>query len=199
MNGSARSVTVAGIVALTVLAGCAPGPVGPTSSAAAATSFRAVETGTPASMSMLPIVAALRDGRAVGLGEWHGRSEEHRFFSSVLRDPQVRSILDSVVVEFGAAPEQSVVDLFVAGAEVPDAELRKIWTTTTQPSGVWDAPVYRAFYETIRTLNSQGTRQLRVILGVPDQARRCAIGQTLPPTPRVSIAKPLSPTAPRLS
>jgi len=166
-TGSTCSIAVAGSVTLAVVVGYALGLVGPTPSAAPTTPFPAVETGSPAAMSMEPIVAALRDGRAVALGEWHGRSDEHRFFSDVLRDPQVRSVLDSVVVEFGAAPEQNVVDQFVAGGGVPDAELRKIWTTTTQQNGVWDAPVYRTFFETIRVLNSQSVRKLRVVLGDP--------------------------------
>jgi hypothetical protein len=162
---------VPGLAALLLVAGCATGPVRPTASpvpTSSATETEPIESG--ASLSLPPLIDALRDGRVVALGEWHGRSDEHRFFTEVLREPNVRSILDSVVVEFGAAPEQDVVDRYVAGDDVPHTELRKIWTTTTQQSGVWDAPVYRQFFETVRALNSEGGgRKLHVILGDPGQ------------------------------
>lgn len=104
----------------------------------------------------------------MALGEWHGQAAEHRFFTEILADPSVRATLDAVVVEWGAAPEQDIVDRFVDGDDVPDADLRKVWTTTTQQSGVWDSPIYRQFFESVRDLNAADkAHPLRVILGDP--------------------------------
>ncbi|MEO8570914.1 MAG: hypothetical protein ABI553_04370 [Chloroflexota bacterium] len=75
-----------------------------------------------------------------------------------------------MVVEFGAAPRQDVIDRFVAGAKVSDSELTEVWTTTTQTSGVWNAPGYRRVFETIRSLNANNSHKVRVILGDPGRA-----------------------------
>jgi hypothetical protein len=60
---------------------------------------------------------------------------------------------------------------------VPARELRRAWTETTQQSGVWNDPMYAAFFEAVRAANVglQGERRIRVLLGDPDLAvaREC--------------------------
>jgi heme-binding uptake protein ChaN (Tiki superfamily) len=142
---------------------------GPTTAVVESASDPKATTSTGPSLE--PIIAALDEGRIVALGEWHGQSKEHAFFAEVLRNPLVRTMVDTVVVEFGAAPKQQTADRFVAGDQVTESELRRIWTTTTQQSGVWDSPIYREFFETIRALNAEeGSRKLRVVLGDPGRA-----------------------------
>lgn len=169
-----------GIAALVVLAtsiGCSA-VIAPSASPASPGPSASVSSGpllSAASQAAPSIADALRDGHVVALGEWHGQAAEHHFFTQVLADPQVRANLDTVVVEWGAAPQQDIVDRFVAGDDVPEADLRKIWTTTTQQSGVWDSLLYRQFFESVRAMNAADqAHPLRVILGDPgNEATLC--------------------------
>lgn len=125
----------------------------------------------PASEAVALVAKALGDHEVVGLGEWHGSATEHAFFDQLLADPGVQPLVDVIVVEFGAAPEQAVIDRYTAGDPVTDAELARVWTTTTQQSGVWNSPIYRQFYERIREMNrASPSHRIRVLLGDPGLA-----------------------------
>ena len=105
----------------------------------------------------------------VAVGEIHGSQVEHDFLTALLRDPRTPSVLDDIVVEFGTARYQSVMDRFIAGEHVEEADLRRAWTETTQISGVWSQPMYRRFFETVREVNQglPASQRLRVLLGDP--------------------------------
>jgi Haem-binding uptake, Tiki superfamily, ChaN len=115
------------------------------------------------------VVAALRKSPIVALGEVHGNEQCHQFRLALLRDIRVTDLVNDIVVEFGNAKYQDVVDSFVAGGKVGDAELRHVWQDTTQISGVWDRPMYRDFFRAVRDLNLSlpQNRRLRVLLGDP--------------------------------
>ena len=90
----------------------------------------------------------------------HGNELVHAFLERVIRDPRMQGI--DLVVEFGTARHQDLVDRYVRGEDVPD--VRRVWQETTQVL-VWDAPVYERFFRTVREVNA--TRPLRVVLGDP--------------------------------
>ena len=116
------------------------------------------------------IVAAFQERPVVAVGEFHGWSEEHRLFRRVLTDNRFSQLVHNVVVEFGSARYQRVMDRYIAGQKVRYRELRKAWTQTTQGSTApWDAPLYRRFFTTVRQLNLRrpADRQIRVLLGDP--------------------------------
>jgi hypothetical protein len=137
-------------------------PVGPPTGTASP------DTGLGMAASVAAVAGALRDIGLVALGESHGSAVEHAYFAGLLGDVQVQSLVDVIVVEFGAAPEQDVVDRYIDGADLTDVELRRIWTTTTQTSGVWDAPIYRQFFAMVRSLNAEHPdHRIRVVLGDP--------------------------------
>lgn len=75
---------------------------------------------------------------------------------------------DDIVVECGNALYQPVLDRYVAGADVPIAEVRKVWRDTTQPSCG-----FSTFYETlillVRRVNAKlpPSAKLRVLAGDP--------------------------------
>jgi hypothetical protein len=100
----------------------------------------------------------------------HGLQEHNDALTRLLTDPRLHGVVDDVVVEFGNARYQPVVDRFVAGGAVANTELRKVWQDTSQsPLGTWDAPVFEQHFRTVRAVN-QGRprdRQLRVLLGDP--------------------------------
>ena len=116
------------------------------------------------------ILRAFETHRVVALAEGnHGNEQGHAFRVALISDPRFAALVDDIVVEFGNARYQDVIDRFVGGAEVPDAELRRVWQDTTQRETVWDRPIYEAFYRAVREANRRapGGRRLRVLLGDP--------------------------------
>lgn len=127
-----------------------------------------INSATPAAppAAIDEILAAAGTHELVALGEVHGSVREHAFLRELMDDPRVPSAFDDVAVEFGASEHQDIIDRFVRGEDLPISELRLVWTQTSQTSGVWDAPVYREFFESVRAVNEGLPRaaQLRVIL-----------------------------------
>ena len=115
------------------------------------------------------IVDALHTYRVVGLGDTHGSERLSAFRLALLRDQRLSGVVDDVVVEFGASRYQDVIDRFVRGDAVADADLRKVWEDTTAANPTWDRPVYEAVFRTIREVNTTrpADRRMRVLLGDP--------------------------------
>jgi hypothetical protein len=116
------------------------------------------------------ILDAFRSHQIVALGEGlHGNTQAHAFRLALIRDPRFPSIVNDVVVEFGSARYQSMMDAFIGGAGVPYTELRKAWQDTTQANPLWDSPIYEEFFRAIRDVNAAlpVERKLRVLLGDP--------------------------------
>jgi hypothetical protein len=101
--------------------------------------------------------------------EQHGSAPQHRFLRSLVTRPEFGRTVDVVVVEFGSARYQVTVDRYVRGERVPLSSLSRVWTRTTQVSGVWNDPVYRNFFRAVRAANAGRPRgeRIRVLLGDP--------------------------------
>jgi hypothetical protein len=114
------------------------------------------------------IVHALSRFPVVAIGESHNLAEAGEFYSALVTSPAFARAADSVVVEFGNARYQALVDRYVAGRDVPPDRLRRVWQDTTQV-GAWDAPMYGRFFAAIRRGNESRppSQQLRVLLGDP--------------------------------
>jgi hypothetical protein len=98
----------------------------------------------------------------------HGSEQLHAFLVSLVRDPQFATVVNDIVVEFGDARYQDLIDRFVSGDDVPRRALQSIWQDTTQVTDVWDRAVYEEFYRAVRDVNmNPRDRQLRVLLGDP--------------------------------
>jgi hypothetical protein len=116
------------------------------------------------------IVDAFRSHNIVAFDEGdHGNEQGHAFRLSLIRDSRFAAVVDDIVVEFGNALYQDVMDRFVRGDAVADAELRKVWQNTTQPHFAVDLPIYEEFFRAVRETNLAltGERRLRVLLGDP--------------------------------
>jgi hypothetical protein len=115
------------------------------------------------------IVDAFRAHRIVALSEEHGDEQCHAFRLALVRDPRFAAVVDDIVVEFGSARYQDVIDRFIRGDDVPYETLRQVWQNTTIPHAVWDRPIYEEFYRAIRAVNLSlpAGRRLRVLLGDP--------------------------------
>jgi hypothetical protein len=103
----------------------------------------------------------------IAIGENHRNQQVHDFIVSLVSDPRFAQKVDDVVVEFGSARYQNVIDRYIAGETVPSAELRRVWRDTVNIL-VWDAPVYERFFRTVRAVNQRRRQhQLRVLLADP--------------------------------
>jgi hypothetical protein len=119
---------------------------------------------------ILAIVEAFRSHRIVALGNVEGGNEQsHAFQLALLRDSRFTAVATDILVEFGNALHQDVVDRFVRGEDVPYESLRRVWQDTTQVEFEWDLPIYEEFFRAVRTVNASlpRPRQLRVLLGDP--------------------------------
>ena len=105
-------------------------------------------------------VVALSEGN-------HGNEQGHAFRLALIREPRFAAAVNDIVVEFGNAQYQPVIDRFVQGEQVAYEELRKVWQDTTQRGTVWDRPIYEEFYRAVRDVNATLAveRRLRVLLG----------------------------------
>jgi hypothetical protein len=106
---------------------------------------------------------------ALGNIEFAGNEQGHAFQVSLLRDPRISSVVDDIVVEFGDARYQDVIDRFTRGEDVAYASLRHVWQDTTQVEFIWDLPIYEDFFRAVRQVNASLPRahRLRVLLADP--------------------------------
>jgi thiol-disulfide isomerase/thioredoxin len=132
-------------------AGAAP-PVAPTALAAA----------------LDGVLAAFARAPLVGLAEHHRRAEVHDFLLALVDHPRFGEVVDDIVVEFGNAREQALVDRYLDGADVAPEELARVWRDTTQWL-VWDSPLYARFFARVRAANlaRPAAERVRVLLGDP--------------------------------
>jgi hypothetical protein len=116
------------------------------------------------------IVAAFRTHDIVALGEGsHGNEQGHAVRRRLVQDPRFGDLVDDIVVEFGNARYQDLIDRFVRGATINDSMLRQIWQNTTQAHPVWDVPIYEDFFRAVRDVNAlhPERRPIRILLGDP--------------------------------
>ena len=124
----------------------------------------------PAPRAAIPaILGAFEHYPIVALGEDHRHQQIHDFIVSLVSAANFPDHVNDIVVEFGAARYQGLMDRYIAGEAVSLDQLRQVWRDTVNIL-VWDAPVYQRFFETVRTVNqrSPSRKQLRVLLGDPE-------------------------------
>jgi hypothetical protein len=131
------------------------------------------QTATPRPAVPVEPIAAILDAflshAVVAVPNAHGNEQLHAFGLSLVRAPRFASTVNDIVVEFGNARYQDVIDRFIRGDDVPDPMLRRVWQDTTQARPVWDEPMYEEFFRAVRALNATlpTGRQVRVLLGDP--------------------------------
>lgn len=132
------------------------------------------ETRRPTAVPQPPVaglIDAFRDHAIVALAEGagHGDLRGHDLRVSLVNDARFADTVNDIVVEFGNARYQDVIDRFVAGEDIPYDVLRQVWQNTVVASALWDAPIYERFFRTVRDVNRSRppSRRLRVLLGDP--------------------------------
>jgi outer membrane protein OmpA-like peptidoglycan-associated protein len=115
------------------------------------------------------LAQAVQRHRVVAIAEHHDSLETMELIAELLRDRMVPGTVNDVVVEFGNARYQSLIDAYLAGDAVPPDSLRQVWENTTQVTGVWLSPIYADFFADVRALNASlpPAKRFRVLLGDP--------------------------------
>lgn len=115
------------------------------------------------------ILDAFRTHPIVALGDNEGSEQGHAFRIALVRDPRFPTLVNDIVVEFGNARYQDLMDRFVRGEDVPYESLQRVWQDTTQVEYTWDLPIYEEFFRAVRDVNTPlpPQRKLRVLLGDP--------------------------------
>ncbi len=115
------------------------------------------------------IFEAFRTHAIVGLGDHHDLAQEEDFFATLVRDPRFARQVGNVVVEFGSAQSQPILDRYLNGEDIPYTELRKVWEDRVGwvPSGARLG--YANFFAAVRTANMAlpPAQRIRVWLGDP--------------------------------
>jgi hypothetical protein len=106
---------------------------------------------------------------ALSDGAGHGQLDTRDFFATLIRDRRFPRTVRNIVVEFGNARHQSVMDRYVSGEAVARGALRHVWEDTTQVSGIWSLPMYERMFADVRSVNATlpPALRLRVLLGDP--------------------------------
>jgi hypothetical protein len=106
-------------------------------------------------------IVALDEGR-------HGNEQGHELRLRLIRHPSFARNVNDIVVEFGSARYQDLMDRYIRGEDIAAGELRGAWQDTTQHA-VWDVPIFEEFFRAVRQVNERlpKNRQLRVLLADP--------------------------------
>ena len=113
------------------------------------------------------VLEAFKQHQVVAIGENHGHLELHDWILAFLETPQAQDVVDDIVVEWGNALYQDLIDRYIDGEDVPFDSVSLVWRNTiVSPNTVWDAPVYQRFFQHVRNLNltSQAGNHYRVVL-----------------------------------
>jgi hypothetical protein len=117
------------------------------------------------------LIAAFDQADIVALGEWHGRIRlDSDLRIALVRHPDFAKKVRSIVIECGSATEQSTLDSYIRGENVPRAQLERVWKATTETTnGFCDDPIYAAFLTAVRDVNSRlpSDTRIRVFGGHP--------------------------------
>ena len=114
------------------------------------------------------IVKLFETYRIVMLGEIHECRQEYDLLSKLVAAPGFADRVNDIVLEFGNAKYQDVVDRYISGENVPIDRIQGAWRDTVGALGPV-SPVYGEFYRTVRSVNLKlpNQRRLRLVLGDP--------------------------------
>jgi hypothetical protein len=116
------------------------------------------------------ILDAFQTHAVVALGEGdHGNEQIRAFFLALINDRRFPSTVNDILVEGGNAAYQDVVDRYVNGENVSDAEVRAAWENSTQTQIVLLAEHWAQGPAAVRALNARlpKERRLRLLLADP--------------------------------
>ena len=112
--------------------------------------------GARAAIELVPatkyIVRAFQTYPLVALSELHGNADSQALFVSLIRDPEFQALVTDIVVEFGTARYQDVVDRYLAG-DIVSPDVCPASGARPQISGIFDLPMYEQMLAAVRDAN----------------------------------------------
>jgi hypothetical protein len=113
------------------------------------------------------ILQAFRSHRLVAIG--HHDDESQAFLRALISEDEFAWTVNDIVVEFGNARYQDVMDRYQRGERVPPRELEQVWQNASGPNGSFDVPAVERFFRAVRDKNwlLPDSRRMRVLLGEP--------------------------------
>ena len=114
------------------------------------------------------ILAAFDKYEVVGIPEGHGMKDVDDFILSLIREPGFSRKVNDIAVECGNSLYQPILDRYIAGDDVPFAEVRKVWRNTTQPMCGMSG-FFEQLFPLVRAINQKlpPGKRLRVLAGDP--------------------------------
>jgi len=114
------------------------------------------------------ILAAFNNYEVVGMSEAHRNKDEDDFILTLIRTPAFMNKVNDIAVECGNSLYQPILDRYIAGEDVPVAEVQKVWRNTTQPM-CNTSGFFQEFFPLVRAINRKlpAERRLRVLAGDP--------------------------------
>ena len=94
--------------------------------------------------------------------------QEYDVLRKLIAAPGFAERVNDIVVEFGNARYQEVIDRYIGGENVPFEQVQGAWRDTVSVLGPV-SPVYGEFYRAVRAVNQKlpKQRRIRVLLGDP--------------------------------
>ena len=136
-------------------------------------SSSAAAQGPSSAVPLEPVKAVLdafQSHNIVALGEPHMIEQGHALRVALVNDPRFPRVVNDIVWECGTARYQGVMDRYMKGEPVSDAELRETWRNTVGSINiVCDLPIYEAFVREVKAVNDRlpAAQKIRVLLGDP--------------------------------
>ena len=114
------------------------------------------------------MIRAISAHQIVMFGETHGNKQEYEWLCKLVKTPAFADRVDDIVVEFGNSLYQKTVDRYIAGEDIPQAQVEKAWRNMIGAVGPV-SPVYGWFYQAVRASNLErrGEHKIRLLLGDP--------------------------------
>ncbi len=115
------------------------------------------------------ILAAFDKYEIVAMPQGHGMQDLNNFIFSLIRTPAFAEKVNDIAFECGNSLYQPVLDRYIAGEDVPFAEVQKVWRKDGQPA-CGASGFVEQFFPLIRALNKKlpPAKRLRVL--APDPA-----------------------------
>ena len=108
------------------------------------------------------ILHAFQNHSLVGIGDNHNSAQEEDFYAALVRHPRFATEVGNVVVEFGGAAHQDLLDAYLNGQEVSYADLRATWTDVVGWVPTVTGLGYANFFAQVRAVNLALPRERRI-------------------------------------
>lgn len=105
----------------------------------------------------------------VAIGDEHGLQQLGDFYQALLRHPDFATKVDALVVEYGNARYQALVDRYVSGEDVAAEDLQKVWSDAVGKIPGGTEVMYPQLFAAVRAVNQSlpEEQKLRILLGDP--------------------------------